>query len=144
MKRIITVLLSIAMLMALIVPASAGNYYSSYSNLDEVRAASLEINQQIAEESVVLMKNKDNVLPLKDVRYVSVFGKAAHDPFYAGGGSGTAEGYYPDGDYNYTTIYDSLEAAGYSVNPALRKLYESKVSGSSLAGSGFSCQPLLS
>lgn len=121
---------------ALAAPSGAGKYYSSYATLDEVRAASLEINRQIAEESVVLMKNANNVLPLKNVQFISVFGKAAEDPFYAGGGSGTAAGYYPD--EMYTSIYDSLESAGYSVNPALRAFYEGKASEQALEGGSFS------
>ena len=135
-KRIITLALSLAMVIGIAIPASAEKYYSSYGSLEEVRAASAEINQQIGEESVVLMKNQNNVLPLKDVRFVSVFGKAAEDPFYAGGGSGTAAGYYPD--EMYTSIYDSLEMAGYSVNPALRAFYEKQVDAGTLEGSSFS------
>lgn len=113
-----------------------GKYYSSYSSLEEAREASLQINQQIAEESVVLMKNEDDALPLDGVTSISVFGKAAEDPFYAGGGSGTAAGYYPD--EMYTTVYDSLEAAGYSVNPALRSFYESAASERALESGSFS------
>ena len=143
-RRVLPVVLSCMLLLGLVASAAAASapvtYYSSYGSLDEVRAASLEINQQIAEESVVLMKNQDGALPLKDVRYVSVFGKAAADSFYVGGGSGTAENYYPQGDYPYTTIYDSLEAAGYSVNPALRSFYERKVAAAGLDGNGFSYQ----
>ena len=113
-------------------------YYSTYGSLEEVRAASAEINRQIGEESVVPMKNQNNVLPLQGVRFVSVFGKAAEDPFYAGGGSGTAAGYYPE--EMYTSIYDSLEAAGYSVNPSLRAFYEKQVDAGALEGDSFSCQ----
>ena len=115
--------------------ADDGKYYSSYSTLDEIRTASLEINRRIAEESVVLMKNKDDILPLEDMASVSVFGKAASDPFYSSG-SGTAEDYYP-ADL-YTTIYDSLESAGFSVNPALRSFYNAAAAEQSLAGDGFS------
>ena len=142
-RRIVTVLLSLVMVMSLAGPVFAdnqpnmdGQYYSSYKNLDEVRDASLEINLQIAQEGTVLMKNAGDTLPLQDVKYVSVFGKAAEDPFYAGGGSGTADGYYPD--EMYTTIYKSLEDAGYSVNPALRSFYESAAAGEGLEGSSFS------
>ena len=131
-KRILPAAICVVLIICLAIPSFAGDgdnkYYSSYGSLDEVRDASLEINRQIGEESVVLMKNQDNILPLEGVRFVSVFGKAAEDPFYAGGGSGTAEGYYPSGDYQYTSVYDSLEAAGFSVNPALRAFYEKEAS----------------
>ena len=138
----LAILLCMVLLLQLVTPAVGvlaaedGKYYSSYSSLDEVRAASLEINKQIAEESVVLMKNKDGVLPLEGVTSVSVFGKAASDPFYAGGGSGTAAGYYPN--EMYTSIYDSLESAGYSVNPALRSFYDAEASAQPLGYGSFS------
>ncbi|MDD3794484.1 MAG: glycoside hydrolase family 3 C-terminal domain-containing protein [Lachnospiraceae bacterium] len=139
-KRSVSVLLSASMIFSAALPTVAsaedGEYYSSYGSLEEVRDASLEVNQQIAEESVVLMKNENNVLPLKDVKSISVFGKAAEDPFYAGGGSGTASGYYPD--EMYTSIYQSLETAGYSVNPALRAFYEKQDSLEALSGAYFS------
>ena len=139
-KRLLAMVLSAVMVLGITLPASADaaevKYYSNYGSLDEVWAASKEINQQIAEESVVLMKNADDTLPLADARYVSVFGKAASDPYYAGGGSGTAEGYYSDD--MYTSVYASLEAAGYSVNPVLRDMYDREASAAALTGSSFS------
>ena len=141
-RRVLPVVLCCVLAFGMLMPANAATspvtYYSTYGSLEEVRAASAEINRQIGEESVVLMKNQNNVLPLKDVRFISVFGKAAEDPFYAGGGSGTAAGYYPD--EMYTSIYDSLEAAGYSVNPSLRAFYEKQVDAGALEGDSFSYQ----
>ena len=131
-KRIIPFVFCFVMLAGVVVPATAAKYYSSYNSLEKARNASAEINLQIAEESVVLMKNQNNVLPFKNVRFVSVFGKAAEDPFYAGGGSGTAQGYY--GKEYYVSIYNSLETAGYSVNPALRAFYEKEVNAVKLTG----------
>lgn len=136
-KKGLPILLSSSMILGTALPAIAadGKYYSTYGSLDEVRAASEEINLQIAEESVVLMKNENNTLPLKDVKSISVFGKAAEDPFYSGGGSGTAAGYYPD--EMYTSIYQTLENAGYNVNPALRSFYEKEASLEALEGASF-------
>ena len=97
-------------------------FYSEYTSLEETWEASLEVNQQIAEESVVMLKNKDDVLPLSGVKNISIFGKDSGEFYYAGGGSGTAEGYYDDDQYY--TLQESLEDAGYSVNPALQRFYE--------------------
>jgi len=141
-RKGLSLLLSATMIVSAAGTALAGGdaeevkYYSSYSSLEEAREASEAVNLQIAEESVVLMKNENNVLPLENVKSISVFGKAAEDPFYAGGGSGTAAGYYPD--EMYTTIYQSLEDAGYEINPAVRAFYEKAASGESLEGSSFS------
>lgn len=107
----------------------AGTFYSDYSSLEETLEASLEVNQQIEEESIVLLKNEGNTLPLADVKNISVFGKDSADFYYAGGGSGTAEGYYEDEEYIH--FYDALEAAGFSVNPRLKSFYENDdISGS--------------
>lgn len=102
----------------------AGEYYSEYSSLEETWKASKEVNQQLAEESVVLLKNQNNILPLTGVKNISVFGKDASDFYYAGGGSGTGEGNYSEEDYY--TFYQSLEDAGYHVNPKLRSFYDNE------------------
>ena len=113
-----------------------GKYYSDYSSLEETWDASLEVNRQIAEESVVLLKNQNDTLPLSGVKYISVFGKDSADFYYAGGGSGTAEGYYDDDQYY--TLDQSLADAGYSVNPVLRRFYENdSLSGSYSAGGNY-------
>ena len=46
LKRFITVILAFALLIGMIVPASAAKNYSSYGSLEEVRAASAEINRE--------------------------------------------------------------------------------------------------
>ena len=100
---------------------SNGQYYSDYSSVEETFEASADINLQLAEESVVLLKNKNNALPLTGVRDISVFGKCAEKYYYQGGGSGVSSAYSDD---DYVSLYDSLEQAGYRVNPSLRKFYK--------------------
>jgi beta-glucosidase len=46
-----------------------------------------ELAQKAARESVVLLKNEDNILPLKDNNKVAVIGKFAIEPRFGGGGS---------------------------------------------------------
>ncbi|MDE6156122.1 MAG: glycoside hydrolase family 3 C-terminal domain-containing protein, partial [Eubacterium sp.] len=41
-----------------------------------------------AEESIVLLKNKDNALPIRENDTVAVFGRCQLDYFYVGYGSG--------------------------------------------------------
>ena len=113
---------------------NGGKYYSDYSSLEETREASLEVNRQIAEESVVLLKNKDDTLPFSGVKYISVFGKDSADFYYAGGGSGTAEGYYDDDEYY--TLDQSLADAGYQVNPVLKRFYENDTLSGSYGSGG--------
>ena len=48
----------------------------------------IDISRRIATEGMVLLKNKGNVLPLKDNIKVAVFGKGQYDYVKGGGGSG--------------------------------------------------------
>lgn len=71
-------------------------------------------------EGVVLLKNKNGVLPLSKDRVVSVFGRVQKDWFYVGYGSG--------GDVNppyKVSLLDGLRAnEGITVNEELAALYE--------------------
>lgn len=89
-------------------------------------AASNAVNEEMCEEGFVLLKN-DNVLPVKTSSTarakVSVFGKNSVDLSY--GSSGSVGGSIEDP----ATIFDSLEAADFEVNPTLKAFYESSASG---------------
>ena len=102
-----------------------------------------KVTKEICEEGMILLKNKnDTALPLKSKAKVSVFGKnstnyvrtedgkkVTYGLVYGGSGS-AAPGSGATGKYGKrATIYESLEAAGFSYNPELKKFYESKDSG---------------
>ena len=95
-----------------------------------------KVTEEICEEGMVLLKNKDNALPLKAGAKVSVFGKNStnftrlegtekktYGLVYGGSGSAAP------GGGERKTIYDSLSDAGFSYNEALKKFYESSDSG---------------
>ncbi|MBQ2847534.1 MAG: glycoside hydrolase family 3 protein [Clostridia bacterium] len=48
----------------------------------------IELCRKTGVEGIVMLKNKDNVLPLKSENVVSVFGRVQNDYFYVGYGSG--------------------------------------------------------
>lgn len=103
-----------------------GVYYTSdYKDKDDAFEKANELNERINEEGIVLLKNENNVLPLKDCKNISVFGKNSVNLAYGGSGSGafTVTKETP-------TIFRSLEEAGFKCNPALKSFYESKQSGS--------------
>lgn len=75
-------------------------------------------NVELCEEGFVLLKNEDAALPLSKGANVSVFGKNSVNLSYGGSGSSGFSG------VTYKTIYDSLEAAGFSTNKALKDFYE--------------------
>ena len=60
---------------------------------NEVDKVTLSLNYEslieaVGNEGIVLLKNEDNILPLKDEDHVAVFGRVQDDPFYVGYGSG--------------------------------------------------------
>ena len=90
-----------------------GTYYCDYESKEDLVAASNELDQEIAAEGMVLLKN-DGTLPFKGVKNVTILGKNSVNP-YNGASSVTS---------NTRGIYDSLEAAGYHTNPIIKQFYE--------------------
>ena len=74
----------------------------------------LEAHAKVARESaadgIVLLKNENNTLPVKESRTVAVFGKTSYDLILSGTGSGTVD------SYKYKiNINDGLKSAGFKV-----------------------------
>ncbi len=114
------------------------NYkYSDTPDLEAHAAAA----RAAATESMVLLKNEDNVLPLKDVKKVALFGASSID-FVAGGtGSGNVNKKY------VINMVQGLENAGFELNAGLVDYYKkyidfNKVSGR-VAGTSAAGAPLL-
>ncbi len=75
--------------------------------------------EQIAEEGIVLLKNKDGALPLgADVTKLNVFGWASTNPIYGGTGSGEFSS-----AADKVTLLQGLELAGYELNQDLINFY---------------------
>ncbi|MBO5782706.1 MAG: glycoside hydrolase family 3 C-terminal domain-containing protein, partial [Clostridia bacterium] len=93
-----------------------GKWYSDFNNYAEASAFAEQIAVQIEAESMVLMKN-NGVLPLASgVKNISLFGARSYSPVTGGTGSGGGGG-------EYYTLPQSLENAGYKINPALQTVY---------------------
>lgn len=113
------------------ISGEGGNYYSTeYDTKEKAVKRANDVTRNIAEEGFVLLKNENDILPLKtsasDKKKISVFGKNSVNLSYAGSGSA-------GGDTSKAkTIYDSLEAAGYAYNAQLKAFYEDN----SRSGSG--------
>ncbi|MGF1760950.1 glycoside hydrolase family 3 C-terminal domain-containing protein [Photobacterium sagamiensis] len=94
------------------------NIEASPYSIDEAH----DIAREVAEESIVLLKNEDNVLPMSDGKYkkIAVIGGFANTPRYQGSGSSKVS------PYKVSTLLDSLRtechsseiefAQGYSTN----------------------------
>ncbi len=103
------------------------NYKSKYNSKKEVYEAARNMNQEICENGMVLLKNKNNALPIftpnsdKTVSAkpkVTIFGKNSINIAFGGSGSGGSN------DSNAIDLYKGLEAAGYEINPKVKAFYE--------------------
>jgi beta-glucosidase len=95
-------------------------YTSDYTNKADVYEAARDINQKLCEEGMVLLKNRNNALPLNTTAgaKVSIFGKNSVSLAYGGSGSGGAN------TSNVIDLYKAMTEAGFTYNPALKAFYE--------------------
>ncbi|MCD8223127.1 MAG: glycoside hydrolase family 3 C-terminal domain-containing protein [Clostridiales bacterium] len=91
-------------------------YESEYENIAELKAAGYDIVRRVEEEGAVLLKNDNDVLPMKDTK-LSLFGAASTDPLYGGTGSAGIES---DDVPDYKT---ALENVGFTINNELYDWY---------------------
>lgn len=96
-----------------------GNYYSDFSTMEELQNAAADLGDQIAEEGITLLKNRNNALPLEGNEWVSVFGVKSDNMI---GGS--------------ETVAEALENTGFRVNQTLVDYYEATNIASSGMGPG--------
>ncbi|MDD3794921.1 MAG: glycoside hydrolase family 3 C-terminal domain-containing protein [Lachnospiraceae bacterium] len=89
-----------------------GKYFNDYSSYEEAEAAADELNKDLSREGNVLLKN-DGTLPLTGDEWISVFGAGSDSLISVREDATNASG----------TIADSLELAGFNVNPALVRYY---------------------
>ena len=100
------------------------------SDFKDVATKSNELVQSIEEEGAVLLKNKDNCLPLKmnsDKTPINVFGWNSCDQgnVLKGVGSGAS----PISDTNKVTLVNALELEGFEVNNEIISKYDSFYNG---------------
>ncbi len=108
-KRVVALLLSSVLLIGTGTIAFA-------QTADEATELSKKTAEQVEAEGLVMLKNEDDILPLKGKK-VNVFGTASANPFYGGGGSAAIKA------ENAVSFYAALEEAGISYNKDLAKLY---------------------
>ena len=85
---------------------------------EETSAEATELCEDIAEEGIVLLQNKDNTLPMASGTKINVFGWSSTNPIYGGTGSGGLSDSYPT-----VSLLEGLENAGFEVNQELVDFY---------------------
>ncbi len=109
--KIVALLLVFLLLVSIPVFATSGDVDPA------IIAETRKIAEQIESEGIVLLKNEDNFLPLKDKK-VNIFGAGSVCPFFGGAGSGAITTDDP------VTLYEAFESEGIVYNTELRALYE--------------------
>lgn len=96
-----------------------GKFYTDFATYEEELAYARELNQEIFADSVVLMKNKDNALPLNiDVeKNLSVVGMLSYETITGGTGSGAGNASNP------ISIESGLQDAGFNLNQKVSNIY---------------------
>lgn len=84
-------------------------FESKYNSIAELKAAGEAKVREVEGEGIVLLKNDNNILPLKEGSNVALVGVTILDPVYGGTGSGAVDA---NGAANY---YDVMTQAGYNV-----------------------------
>lgn len=109
---------TVSVILALVISVSSSAFAFAASLIsEETTAKSIEIANQIESEGIVLLKNENNALPLKN-RKVNVFGAASCSIAFAGAaGSGAVR------SSDAVGFYDALENAGIEYNKELYNTY---------------------
>ena len=100
--------------MSTIISLAMGNGTITDETLQEAENAC----ETIANEGIVLLKNEENILPLKEQNNLNVFGWASTNPCYGGTGSGAISD-----AYEKVTLLQGLEHAGFQLNQELEEFY---------------------
>ena len=85
---------------------------------EQAKEAALTMAEELAAEGIVLLENKNAVLPLESGAKVNLFGYASVSPLYGGTGSGAS-----DASANADLI-SGLTSAGFEVNQELVDFYK--------------------
>lgn len=93
-------------------------YKSDYEDESQLVTAEEELCQEIEEEGIVLLRNENNALPLKEGSKISVFGQNSVDMVYGGVGAGSVDA------SKAPTLKEALEYSGFDVNPILWEFYD--------------------
>lgn len=109
-----------------------GNYYTpDYASKEEAFQAGDDLTEEICEEGFTLLKNEDNALPLGEGARISVFGKSSTEMLYG------LSSNYVHLRGSMVTLQQSLQSAGFQLNPTLINFYNSDTE----SGQGRGAQP---
>ena len=125
---LVSVLLAVVLAINIVVVAVLPGYYNLANHFlgnnqlkdeasEAAKAESAAVTEEIEEEGIVLLENKNNTLPLTGTDKINVFGYIGNDVVYGGSGSGSG-----DSSEN-VSLREGLENSGFEVNGELMDFY---------------------
>ena len=108
---------------AVLKPGQKEIYVKTTNSKEEAKENGEKLTEEITGEGIVLLKNENNALPLKDGAKISVFGKNSVNLIYGTSGSGGGD------NSEAVKLEDALTQGGFQVNPTLTSFYKSEKSG---------------
>lgn len=109
---------------AILKPGQKELFAKKTNSKDDAKQAGEKLTEEITGEGIVLLKNENNALPLKEGAKISVFGKNSVNLIYGTSGSGGGD------NSEAVKLEDALKEGGFNVNPTLTEFYKSDKSGS--------------
>jgi len=94
-------------------PTFKGYKYSDQPDLK----TNAQLSRQAATEGMILLKNQNSTLPLKNTKKIALFGNASYETLAGGTGSGDVNKAYT------TSLMQGLMNAGYTLEETLKKAY---------------------
>lgn len=95
-----------------------GRYFADYESFERTLQAASEINQEVAAEGEILLKNENSALPMIDKGRVTVFGSSSVNVIGAGNGGNFSSG------TGGMTMAEALESQGFVVNERITNAYK--------------------
>lgn len=92
-------------------------WFTDFTSYEAVLESGYSLNEDIADEGFVLLKNDNDSLPLNKGANISAFGKNTVNPVYGGSGSGSGS------SANRVDFYQGLRNSGLRVNEILESFY---------------------
>ncbi|MFC4319893.1 glycoside hydrolase family 3 protein [Litchfieldia salsa] len=115
-----------AAIVLLIVGSYTTFYVSRTASMNAQQAEAAEFSKDVAEqvmaESIVLLKNENDILPLQETK-INVFGAGAAKPVFGGGGAGAIDSSTVD------DLYLAFDQQKIEYNPTLYNLYSNFIYG---------------